>query len=88
MIFNDQKSFIEVPLHETKVFSFTSMLRENELNSQVCSKHFANFLEGVEHAQKNWTKFMSILDSSKNPFVRGESVLKENELNSWVYSSD
>ena len=62
------------------------MLGENELNLWVYSKHFVNFLEGVEHAQKNWTKFVSVLDSSEKYFVNGANVLIENELNSWVYS--
>ena len=66
---------------------FTSMLGENELNSQACLEHFANFLEGVEHALENWTKFESVLNSSEKPFVRGVSVLKENELNLWACSS-
>ena len=84
---NGQKGFTKMPLHSIEVFFFASILERNELNLQVCLEHFATFLKGVAHAKKNWTKFISMLDNSEKPFVKGASVLEENELNSWACSS-
>ena len=79
---NNQKSFTKLSLCKIEVFFFTSMVGKNELNLLVCSKHFVNFLKGLKHAQENWTKFMSMLDSLEKPFGKDVSVPEENELNS------
>ena len=61
---SQNKFYLHAPLQNWS-FVLHKHARKKWTGSRACLKNFASFLDGVEYIQKNWTKFVSMLNSSK-----------------------